>query len=180
MIAADALTAGNGGTVVLWSTGLTQALGAIAARGGAQSGNGGSVETSGQQVTTGASTTVDTLAPRGKTGLWLLDPTNYTIAASGGDETPASVVTSLATSNRLISATNDITVGLVSTDAVTWSSPQTLTLNAGNDIVVNAAVTASTAGAAIVLTAGQAVTLNAALTSSGIGNVIQVNATGGT
>jgi filamentous hemagglutinin family protein len=170
VISADAITAGNGGTAVLWSTGLTQALGTITARGGGLSGNGGLVETSGEQVTTGANTLVNTLAPHGTTGNWLLDPVNYTIAIAGGDETPSSVAISLATSNRLITATNDITVS----DPITWSTPQTLTLNAGNDIIVNAAITASTAGAGLVLIAGQDVTINGALTSSGIGNLIQL------
>ena len=116
-IAANAITTGNGGDVVLWSGGQTNALGAINARGGAVSGNGGQVETSGAHVTTGLTTFVDTLAPHGQTGMWLLDPVNYTIATSGGDETPGSVTISLATSNRLIQASNDITVA----DAVTSS-----------------------------------------------------------
>src|SRR5687768_14169524 len=44
-ILADARTAGHGGTIVLWSEGSTKAFGFISARGGQQSGNGGSVET---------------------------------------------------------------------------------------------------------------------------------------
>lgn len=175
VVSADAITTGNGGSVVLRSSGLTQALGTITARGGAQSGNGGQVETSGLQVKTGPTTLVDTLAPHGATGSWLLDPINYTIATTGGDETPASVAISLATSNRLITATNDITVA----NAVTWSTPQTLTLQAGNLVTVNAPITAGTAGAGLVITGGQGVAINAPLTASGIGNVIQLNATRG-
>ena len=171
-IAANAITTGNGGDVVLWSGGQTNALGAINARGGAVSGNGGQVETSGAHVTTGLTTFVDTLAPHGQTGMWLLDPVNYTIATSGGDETPGSVTISLATSNRLIQASNDITVA----DAVTWTTAQTLELNAGNDVIVNAAMTASTSGSKIDLVAGHNVQINGVLTASGDGSLIELDA----
>ena len=171
-IAADAVTTGDGGKVVLWSDGATKALGKISARGGAQSGNGGLVETSGKTVKTATSTSINTLAPNGKTGLWLLDPVNYTIATSGGDETPAAVAISLASTDRLITATNDVTVA----NDVTWSTPQTLTLNAGHDVLVNAAITGSTAGAALKLIAGHDVTVNGVITSSGIANLVQLTA----
>ena len=46
-ISADAVTNGAGGTVVLWSGDSTRAYGSITARGGAQGGNGGLIETSG-------------------------------------------------------------------------------------------------------------------------------------
>ena len=46
-ISADAITNGNGGTVVLWSNDSTRAYGSISARGGAQGGDGGLIETSG-------------------------------------------------------------------------------------------------------------------------------------
>ncbi len=172
ILKADALTTGNGGQVVLWSQGVTTALGAISARGGALSGNGGLVETSGETVQTGAATLVNTLAPEGTTGLWLLDPVNYVIATNGGDETPAQVTISLANSNRLITASNDITVS----DAITWTTPQTLTLNAGNDVLINAAITASTAGSEIDLVAGHNVEINGALTASGNGSHIDIYA----
>jgi filamentous hemagglutinin family protein len=175
VITADSLATGNGGAVVLRSAGLTKVLGTITTRGGARSGNGGQVETSGQQVTTAATTTVNALAPHGTTGKWLLDPINYTIANAGGDETPASVEASLALANRTITATDNITVS----DPITWSTPETLTLAAGNLVTVNGAMTASTAGAGIILTGGQGVVINAPLDADGIGNLIQLNATTG-
>jgi filamentous hemagglutinin family protein len=170
-IRADAGQAGNGGTVVLWSDGLTQVDGAISARGGALSGNGGLVETSGRSVALGTTARVDTLAPNGATGLWLLDPLNYTIAIAGGDETPGQVTVSLATSDRLIEATNNITVS----DAIIWTTPQTLELRAGNDVLINAAMTASTAGSLMRLTAGRDVAVDGALTASGNGSLIEIN-----
>src|SRR5262249_49132830 len=45
-IKADALTSGDGGKVIVWSNDYTEFSGAISARGGAASGNGGFVETS--------------------------------------------------------------------------------------------------------------------------------------
>ena len=174
VIHADAVTAGNGGQIVAWSDGATTFDGTLTARGGAVSGNGGLIETSGKTVVRGANSYVDTLAPHGKTGTWLLDPVNYTIALAGGDETPSQVALSLASSNRVITATNDITVG----SALTWTTPQTLELNAGHDVLVNAAITASTAGSGLRLIALNDVVLNAAaaITASGSGSLVSVDA----
>jgi filamentous hemagglutinin family protein len=171
VILANAGRAGQGGKVVLWSDGVTHVDGAISARGGTVSGDGGLVETSGARVVIGQNARVDALAPHGATGLWLLDPVDYTIAIAGGDETPSQVTISLASANRLIEATHDITVA----DAVTWTTPQTLELRAGNDVLINAAMTASTAGSLMRLTAGQDVVVNGALTASGNGSLIEIN-----
>ena len=78
-IKADATQNGDGGKVIVWSDDYTQFYGAISARGGAQSGNGGFVETSGKQSLEFAGGLVDTRAPNGAAGLWLLDPSNLTI-----------------------------------------------------------------------------------------------------
>ncbi|RYX88592.1 MAG: filamentous hemagglutinin N-terminal domain-containing protein [Comamonadaceae bacterium] len=135
-------------------------------------GNGGFVETSAHHVRVAADSFITTAAPSGKTGLWLLDPVDYRIALAGGDETPGQVATSLATSNRVITATNDITVA----DALTWTTPQTLTLDAGHDVRVLAPVTASTAGSGIVFIAGNDVIVNAAVTASGAASVVRMTA----
>jgi hypothetical protein len=65
--------------------------GILSATGGAQGGNGGTIETSGHYLdTTGA--TIDASAPKGKGGSWTLDPQDIDIvaAASGvpATETP--------------------------------------------------------------------------------------------
>src|SRR5262249_44521467 len=80
-INADAITNGNGGNVVLWSDFGTQFYGNISARGGALSGNGGWIETSGKNYLDVNGGLVNTLAPHGLTGTWLLDPSNIYIAA---------------------------------------------------------------------------------------------------
>ena len=48
VIAADALSRGNGGTVVVWADDATAFYGTISARGGVRGGNGGSAEVSGK------------------------------------------------------------------------------------------------------------------------------------
>ncbi|MFM9880849.1 MAG: beta strand repeat-containing protein, partial [Burkholderiaceae bacterium] len=71
-LSANATQRGNGGTIVLWSDGLTQAHGTLSARGGPEGGNGGQVETSGSTLQ--RSGLPDVSAPMGQAGLWLLDP----------------------------------------------------------------------------------------------------------
>jgi filamentous hemagglutinin family protein len=78
-IHADAISRGNGGQVAVWSNDTTSFDGSISARGGAQGGDGGQVETSGHTLKVSASAAVDTAAGRGTTGSWLLDPADITI-----------------------------------------------------------------------------------------------------
>ena len=99
-IRADALDRGDGGSVVLWAGQTTTSHGVISVRGGAEGGDGGKVETSGM---TGLHVTraPDLSAPKGKGGLWLLDPHNLTVVDNDGNgagdyETNANVFTSTA------------------------------------------------------------------------------------
>jgi len=69
--------------VIVWSDESTRFFGSISARGGAQGGNGGFVETSGRALQ--AFGRVDTSAPNGNGGEWLLDPLDINIAATGLD-----------------------------------------------------------------------------------------------
>ncbi|MCU6500278.1 YDG domain-containing protein [Rugamonas sp. A1-17] len=82
VIRADATANGDGGKVIVWSDQATQMFGAISARGGANGGNGGFVETSGHYLNMQG--TVDTLAPKGATGKLLLDPSDVYIADNSG------------------------------------------------------------------------------------------------
>ncbi len=77
-IKADATDSGDGGTVVVWSDGMTRYAGTISARGGPNGGNGGSVEVSGLAGFDYTGQT-DTRAPKGTTGSLLLDPTDLYI-----------------------------------------------------------------------------------------------------
>ncbi|EKT0983061.1 filamentous hemagglutinin N-terminal domain-containing protein [Salmonella enterica] len=74
----SATDAGSGGTAVLWSDDYTNFRGAILAKGGALSGDGGRVETSSHNNLQ-AFGDVDTSASAGHGGEWLLDPLDVTI-----------------------------------------------------------------------------------------------------
>jgi len=87
-IRADATVQGNGGTVTLWSDQATRFDGSISAR-GAGTGNGGWVETSSQgALGVGGTAMVDTRAPGGKVGSWLLDPYDIVVQSGGAAYDP--------------------------------------------------------------------------------------------
>ena len=73
LISADALDAGDGGRVIVWSDERTSFRGAVTARGGPEGGDGGFVEVSGRAHLTFAGL-VDLSAPAGAFGTLLLDP----------------------------------------------------------------------------------------------------------
>ncbi len=179
-IDASATQKGDGGKVVLWSDvhfdgGFTNAHGSITARAGALGGDGGKVETSGHQVDI-SQVKVSAGADRGKSGLWLLDPYNYTI-----DSTAATTIrTSLnAGTSFTVDTTNSSSSGVSGTgtgddlgnitisSAITKTSgaAATLTLNAANNIVVGANITNTSVSGAmpVSMTAGGSI--------SGSGNI---------
>ncbi len=111
-------------------------------------GDGGFVETSAVHVKVSAGTRVTTLAPSGKNGEWLIDPIDFTVAASGGDMTGATLSTNLGGGNVTIQSTNgaagvngDVNIN----DTVSWSA-NTLTLNAQRNININTAMNGSGTG----------------------------------
>jgi filamentous hemagglutinin family protein len=119
-------------------------------------GNGGFIDTSAAHVNVANDTRVTTAAAQGLTGSWLIDPTDYTIAASGGDITGTALSANLATTNVTIQSSSGSagTVGDVNVnDTVTWSANR-LTLNAQNDININTAMNAS-GSASLALEYGQ-------------------------
>ncbi len=83
-VSADATVNGDGGHIVLWSDEATRAYGSLSARGGADGGNGGLIETSGGWLDA-RPTLIDARAPSGKAGTWLLDPNNLTIVDGAAD-----------------------------------------------------------------------------------------------
>lgn len=103
-------------------------------------GNGGHIETSAAQVHIAPDAKVTTAASNGLSGSWLIDPVDFTIAASGGDITGSQLSSELSGGNVTIQSSSgssgssgDINVD----DAVSWSA-NTLTLNAQNDINIMA------------------------------------------
>src|SRR6185437_14673652 len=105
-------TQGDGGKISLWSDGQTSFSGNASAKGGAQGGNGGIVETSGEKLHVGSDAKVDTSAAQGNTGTWLLDPTNIDIVSGGADGIggsnidPSTITSALASTNVSLQATN--------------------------------------------------------------------------
>ncbi|CAM4188461.1 hypothetical protein COAQ111491_09110 [Comamonas aquatilis] len=165
-IDASATQQGDGGTVVLWSnvhdaSAKTTVQGTIAARGGAQGGNGGFVETSGASLKID-DIRVDTSAATGtagQTGEWLLDPYDLTVDASAA----STISTNLGTSNVTLLTTasgasgpgvqnangnGDITVN----SAIGWSSGNRLTLDAYRNVNINAAISAGNNGKVTIIT----------------------------
>lgn len=106
-VAADALAAGNGGRVVVLASAQTTFAGAITARGGNPSGNGGVVEVSGGLL--GFTGTVDVSAPFGNTGTLLLDPSDFIITPPIADALSAHL-TAGGNGQLIIQADHDIEV----------------------------------------------------------------------
>ena len=106
-IKSNAISQGDGGEVVVWADKTTDYQGHIEAKGGAQGGDGGSVEVSGKQNLK-FNGTVDTSAAKGKTGTLLLDPTDLTITNTGSATDTVNVL-DIATINSL-GAKNSVNV----------------------------------------------------------------------
>ncbi len=160
-IMADAApsSAGHGGTVSLISdlsnaASSTLVDGTISARGGDFGGDGGFVETSAASLKVSNAARIDTSAPSGKSGLWLLDPISINI---GTDVTGAAIATALSTTNVTLDSTGtgscttvscgtlsgssgDITINNNITIASGATTDTTLTLNAYRNIVMNPGV----------------------------------------
>jgi len=190
VINASATGAGNGGKVIVWSNAATTFYGTILAQGGAQSGNGGFVETSGGTVDF-AGIRVDTTAPAGKTGTWLVDPTDLIVdataagtintdlqttnvtlqtTASGAPTGPAGT-----TGNTNASGNGDIIVNA----ALSWTTASVLTLNAYHAITIDAPITIAGAGGLSLTAANNPLAPAAPLISFGNGASVQYTVTGG-
>ena len=182
-VLANAVDTGDGGKVVVWSDGTTAFHGEIEAKGGAEGGDGGQVEVSGKQHLLMRGT-ADTRAPKGETGLLLLDPGTVTICEDGaggcmhdGTDTfsDTQIVTMLGMSDVTI-ATEDASTGeeninVDSGVSISWSA-NALTLNAGNDISLGGAL-APSGTATLALNFGNMLSLGSATLSGSI------SATGG-
>ena len=93
VLRADATETGDGGKVVVWSDDTTRAYGNLSARGGAVSGNGGLIETSGKRYLDVEGVRVNASASNGQAGNWLLDPEELRIVENGSPGTDTNVTT---------------------------------------------------------------------------------------
>ena len=162
-IKADALTDGDGGRIIVWSNEATRAYGEISATGGAESGDGGFVETSGHYLDVVTVPAVG--APKGEGGTWLLDPFDVDVAtpdqnisagptftptATGSQVAPASITAVLGAGNNVIVDTvngggaepGDITV-IEDIVVALNSGNASLTFNAANNVIVSGDIDAS-------------------------------------
>lgn len=120
-------------------------------------GDGGFVETSATKVTIQPDAYITTLASKGKTGKFLLDSTDLTIAKQGGDLTGAWVSGQLARNNVFLESTMGSTSGngdVFVSDRISWSANTTLNILAGRNIQINAEIEALGSSAGVALTTG--------------------------
>ena len=112
------------------------------------SGDGGFIETSGENVKISSNAKITTKSKNGKTGTWLIDPNDFTIAASGGDIDGATLSADISSTDVVIQSSmgsmgtkGDINVN----DNVTWTTNK-LTLEAEGNININANLKANSNG----------------------------------
>jgi filamentous hemagglutinin family protein len=125
--------------------------------------NGGFVETSAAHVKVADDAKITTLASAGKTGTWLIDPMDYTVAVGGGDITGTQLGTNLETTSVTIKSIEGTagTLGNVNVnDAVSWTGTTTLTMEAVNDVNINAAISGE--NGSVIAKAGRDVNVAAA------------------
>ncbi len=173
-VRADAREAGNGGRVIVWADDFTGFFGTISARGGAQGGNGGFVETSAKDKLQVAGA-VDASAPNGAAGAWLLDPRNISITSGGNDNVTFSgtdpVIVTATTSSGFVSVAF-LNSGLSGGTSVTIRTSGS-GLSAGNITLAAGAAISKTAGGSCTLRleATNDIILNSTISDSSIGSL---------
>jgi filamentous hemagglutinin family protein len=125
-------------------------------------GSGGFIETSAAHVKVADGAKITTFASSGNHGTWLIDPTDFTIAAGSGALTGSGIGAgtlannlnlgnvALATNNGAGTDNGDIHVNA----AVTWNAGTTLTLSAWRNININASITSQHANGKLALEYG--------------------------
>ena len=165
---ASGVGSGDGGHIQVDSAD-TSFHGTALAEGGPLGGDGGLVETSGGTLDfSGAK--VDTTAAHGATGTWLLDPDDLTVDATGAQ----AIEDGLASNNVVVQTTASsatVTIGTTAASAsaygtvnpsgvgditiaapISWSSANTLTLDAWHSLHVDAPITVKGAGGVVINT----------------------------
>ncbi|MBF0657751.1 filamentous hemagglutinin N-terminal domain-containing protein [Psychrobacter sp. NG25] len=124
--------------------------------------DGGFIETSAARVKIEQGTKVSTLSDTAQTGTWLIDPTDFTISAGNTSQTTSGMGASTLQNNlsnnnvTLQTVSNGADEGNINVDAaVNWSAATALTLDAHNDININADVTATNDNGKLNLIYGQ-------------------------
>lgn len=156
----DAQTIGTKtGSIVLLSgmtNGTTTVSGTLNAS-AQTTGNGGTIDTSGNRVNIHSGAIITTKSSSGETGIWTLDPSSFYIGENTGsanstsgnitnyeDISGTNLSNDLASNNIVIDSTQGTkgNLGNVYVDtSVSWNSSNSLTLNAVNNINVNKSIT---------------------------------------
>jgi hypothetical protein len=106
-------------------------MGVLSAEGGRVSGNAGVITTSATNVLSMASDLkVKATAASGNVGSWTIDPIDFTVDAGVANVFNTTLNTGVSIS---ASAANDVMVDA----ALAWTGGAALTLNAGNDLLIN-------------------------------------------
>ncbi len=159
----------DGGRIEVLSdmaTGITNVAGTLdVSATGSGVGKGGFVETSAANVLIGDSTRVSgSGANGGASGLWLIDPEDFTIVAGAGSQTTSGIGADTLVTNLNSTGGGDVVIAtnmLAGTDAgdifvnapVSWNSANSLTLTAYRHVVVSQPITNAGSGS-IALNAG--------------------------
>ncbi|HEX8404076.1 MAG TPA: filamentous hemagglutinin N-terminal domain-containing protein, partial [Duganella sp.] len=158
-ISANATVGGDGGKVVVWSDEATRMHGTLSARGGAQGGNGGLVETSGHYLdVAGARVDAGHGKAGGKSGTWLLDPYNISVVNDPTSSTPLDAAAQFGQAN---SGTTFVDAALIS------AATANVVLQARHDLAFNADIHNTNNGVGLTAQAGNDINVNAALAMSG-------------
>ena len=162
-VRADSRVAGDGGRIIFWADDVTQFYGDVSARGGATSGNGGFTEVSSHGVLD-FNGSVNLGASAGVGGHLLLDPTNIVIDGGAGTVSD-DVDFADAPADASISAAS--IVNFLTTDS-------SLTLQATDNISVNASISAggAPAGRNLTLQAGENINIDPGITITTSGNIL--------
>lgn len=151
-------------------------------------GNGGFIETSAARVNVKGDAAISTLASRGTTGSWLIDPQNFTVGSGATDNisgatlsgelvTNSVIISTALGSGGTVAGTPPVTTHFANStptgngdinvnEAITWkasSNPTTLTLLALGDVNVNQPISATLGN--FVVCCGRDVNINSALTA---------------
>jgi len=143
---AQTLSTGEQGEIVLLGDmdyGTTKVAGVIDAS-APNGGNGGFIETSAANIKIANDTQINTKSKQGENGTWLIDPTDFTVSASGGDISGTALSSNLASGNVQIQTTG-AGGNLYVNDTVSWSANK-LTLTANNNIEINSNIVATGLG----------------------------------
>jgi filamentous hemagglutinin family protein len=119
-----------------------------------EGGIGGRIETSGAHVEVAGNAKVTTASSQGLYGSWLIDPHQFTVAASGGDITGATLSAELGSTSVTLQSSGGHSAGSGNVnidDSVAWSANTALTLTASNNVNIYANITAAGAKAEIAI-----------------------------